>query len=123
NLKLMIEKITTLSSIVKKQSASMNQVCDELNENSVQVASAMQEFASGSEQQANTSTDLAEQMGIFSSHIADASENGSLMLKSTNEVLSITNHGNQLMNQSVEQMSNIYGLVKEAAQKMEALDH
>ncbi|UFU01220.1 methyl-accepting chemotaxis protein [Radiobacillus kanasensis] len=122
NLRGMIEKITNLSNIVKKQSTLVKVACDELNSGSNQVASTMEELASGSEQQAHSSTDLAEQMKQFSKRIQQATENGDVVQEASTNVLEITKNGNQLMDQSISQMTNIYELVKDSVSKVEKLD-
>ncbi|WP_133058650.1 methyl-accepting chemotaxis protein [Halalkalibacter urbisdiaboli] len=122
NLKEMIETISQLSKVVKEQATFMKQSCIEITSGSNQIASAIQELSTGADQQANSSTIIAENMDTFSNRIIEVNENGSLIVKASSEVLSITETGNGLMNQSMEQMNRIYEIVTEAVQKVQGLD-
>jgi methyl-accepting chemotaxis protein len=123
NLREMIQRISELSNVVKDQSTVMKQASNEIHTGSNQVASTMQELAAGSEQQANASSDLSEQMDTFSKRVVQANEDGTFVYKSSNEVLDITENGNELMSNSMNQMNKINRIVKEAVQKVERLDH
>ena len=50
----------------------------------------MEELASGSEQQANSTADLAERMEEFNTGVSQANENGLSVVQSFDEVLQIT---------------------------------
>lgn len=123
NLKNMIERITELSMVVKKQSMTMKQSCDEVSSGSNQVALTMQELSEGAESQANTTGELSEQMDILSTRLIQANEDGTLIQESTNDVMNMTKKGNELMTQSISQMNTINRIVKDAVQKVEGLDH
>ena len=121
-MKEMLNKITELANVVKKEALFMKNASAEIYKGSNQIASTMEELASGSEQQANSTANLAESMEEFSTGIGMANENGLSMVQSFDEVLQITENGNELMAHSVDQIEKIYDLVKESVQKVMGLD-
>ncbi|MGP4039061.1 methyl-accepting chemotaxis protein [Gracilibacillus sp. D59] len=122
HIKDIIKRISELSQVVNNKSTIMKNACNELKIGSSQVASTMQELAIGSEQQASTSSDSAKKMNQFTARIDLANQNGSSANESSYEVLQITEHGNELMNHSLDEMNKINEIVKEAVQKVEGLD-
>ena len=101
----------------------MKNASNEIYQGSNQIAATMEELASGFEQQSNSTADLTESMEEFSTGIGIANENGLSMVQSFDEVLQITENGNELMAHSVDQMDKIYDLVKDSVQKVMGLDH
>lgn len=122
NMRGMIKGIADLSQVVSSQSSIIRQSCNELNIGSSQIASTMQELSAGSEQQANSALKVAEKMNQFTNKINLANEDGSAAKDASREVLQITEDGNQLMENSMDEMNQIFLTVKEAVQKVEELD-
>lgn len=122
SLRSVIQQVSTASESVSSQSEELTQSSNEVKEGSEQVASTMQELASGAESQANHSTTLSEKMEGFLGKIQQAHDSGEQVTKSSNEVLTMTDEGSALMKQSVEQMSTIDEIVKDAVKKVEGLD-
>ncbi|SLL36950.1 H1 [Mycobacteroides abscessus subsp. abscessus] len=122
NLRMVIQKISEVSITVNKQSENLSQSTNEVTAGSQQVATTMQELSSGAESQANTASDLAASMESFSGTIGDAYTQGELIYQSSNKVLGMTNDGSQLMESSIEQMSVINKIMKEAVAKVRGLD-
>ncbi|WP_461180407.1 methyl-accepting chemotaxis protein [Virgibacillus kimchii] len=82
----------------------------------------MQELASGSETQANSSTELSSAMSDFAANVQEASDNGEQIKENTGKVLEMTEEGSQLMDNSNAQMEKIDQIVQDAVQKVEGLD-
>src|SRR5699024_10151765 len=82
----------------------------------------MEELASGSETQANSTSDLASAMQIYTQEVENANQNGELIHESTQEVLGITNEGSELMESSKQQMVQIDRIVRDAVEKVQGLD-
>ncbi|KGX90977.1 methyl-accepting chemotaxis protein [Pontibacillus marinus] len=122
SLKRLIKDVSTATEMVSSQSEELTQSANEVKEGSEQIASTMQELSSGSETQANSSTNLSEIMDGFVQKIQHAQQNGDQVAQTSNEVLNMTGEGSTLMNQSVEQMSNIDQLVKDSVSKVQGLD-
>ncbi|WP_407639273.1 methyl-accepting chemotaxis protein [Bacillus tuaregi] len=82
----------------------------------------MQEIATGSETQANTSSELATAMSIFSGKVQEADEQSEHIQTASNQVLDLTKEGSLLMDASTKQMIKIDHIVKDSVQKVKTLD-
>ncbi|SET47383.1 methyl-accepting chemotaxis protein [Salinibacillus kushneri] len=122
NLKLIVEKITEISETVSSQSEELTQSANEVKAGSEQISSTMQELASGSESQANNASDLSSNASTFTKSVQEANANGEHVYESSKEVLNMTGEGQQLMEQSVKQMTTIDHIVQDAVQKVQGLD-
>lgn len=122
SMREMLTKISSLSTTVLQESIAMKDACLEMNEASHQVATTMQEISLGSEEQASTSSDLAQQMDNFTRGINKANKNGSIVQTASTEVLHITNKGDRLMNESIHQMDKLYDMMKQAVEKVDRLE-
>lgn len=122
NIRGMIQRISELSHTINNQSMAMKQASEEINIGTNQVASTMHELAAGSEQQATSSSNIADKMNQFTTQIIDANKNGSLVNEASYQILQTTKKGNELMNYSMDEMNKIYDVVKEAIQKVKGLD-
>ncbi|RWZ51389.1 methyl-accepting chemotaxis protein [Halobacillus fulvus] len=122
SLKHLVESVSNSSNDVSAQSAQLTQASVEVKEGSAQVASTMIELSSGAESQANSSSELAEVMSGFVQKIKQASDSGSDVATASQTVLSMTENGRKLMENSVHQMSTIHHIVKESVDKVSGLD-
>lgn len=122
NNRELLARIKDISEIVSAQSEELTQAASEVTSGTDQVATTMIELATGAETQANTSSELSSVMGTFTEKIDAANEQGSQIEHNSSNVLSMTNEGGQLMNQSSQQMSKIHSIVKDSVEKVENLD-
>ncbi|WP_323740418.1 methyl-accepting chemotaxis protein [Filobacillus milosensis] len=122
NLKGIIQQLAGISETVSSQSEELTQSASEVKQGSSQISSTMQELASGSESQANNASDLSDSMGMFAAKVQEANENGELIYNSSNDVITLTDEGTQLMNSSVNQMAQIDHIVQDAVEKVKGLD-
>lgn len=122
NLRAIISNLSEATVSISKQSEELMQSASEVKEGSLQIASTMQELASGTETQATSVSDLSSAMQIFSIDIEEANTNGKHIQESSNEVITITKEGSQLMNSSKDQMIKIDQIVQDAVQKVQGLD-
>lgn len=122
HLKEMIEKILEHSMLVKEQSSTMKQAFGEINIGTEQMAATMEELSSGAEQQADTSSVLDQHMDDFAHRIVETVEVGAVVSESSKEVLNVTETGNSLMGQSMDQMKKIHQLMTESVRKVGELD-
>ncbi|VEI07214.1 HAMP domain-containing protein [Kurthia zopfii] len=99
-LRDMMGTMQHVSQNVANQSDSLAQAADEIKQGSNQIAITMQELAEGSEEQASNASDLASTTDGFVSVIKHASENGQKIFNSSTAVLTYTNDGSDLMQQS-----------------------
>ncbi|SHF90227.1 methyl-accepting chemotaxis protein [Ornithinibacillus halophilus] len=122
NLRRMIQQVTNVSETVTSQSEELTQSANEVKAGTEQVATTMQELAAGSETQANSASSLAEVMSTFSTKVKDTNENGVLISENSNNVLSMTNNGTEIMKSTTSQMKKIDQIVQEAVLKVKGLD-
>ncbi|GEN55592.1 hypothetical protein GCM10012290_00830 [Halolactibacillus alkaliphilus] len=122
NLRAMISSVADTSKLLTNHSHTLNQSANEVRTGSEQVAVTMQELASGSENQASHSTDLAYNMTAFTDIVEQANERGKVIHETSNQVLDMTSQGQTLMNSSSNQMSHIHQIVKDAVEKVSGLD-
>ncbi|GGM38024.1 putative sensory transducer protein YvaQ [Paraliobacillus quinghaiensis] len=122
NMRNLLQQVSTVSETVSSQSEELTQSANEVKEGSTQIAKTMQEMAHGSESQANNASDLSSLMNTFVAKVQEANANGEDIHQSSTDVLNMTSEGSQLMDASVNQMSIIDQIVKDAVEKVNGLD-
>ncbi|WLR47798.1 methyl-accepting chemotaxis protein [Halobacillus litoralis] len=122
SIKRIIEQLQEATAAVSEQSRGLKQSADEVREGSEQIASTMEELSAGSESQAHSSSRLSEMIDSFVNEIKEAQQNGENVADSSQQVLSLTNDGSEMMQHSVNQMQNIDQIVKDAVEKVGGLD-
>ncbi|MGR9047153.1 methyl-accepting chemotaxis protein [Halobacillus faecis] len=122
SIKRIIEQLQEATAAVSEQSRGLKQSADEVREGSEQIASTMEELSAGSESQAHSSSRLSEMMDSFANEIKLARHNGENVADSSQQVLSMTNDGSEMMLHSLNQMQNIDQIVKDAVEKVLGLD-
>lgn len=118
----LMEQITVVSETVTSQSEELHQSSDEVRAGSEQIATTMEELARGAGEQASTVNNLTSMMTSFSEKIDEVNTNSGNIERSSREVLTMTQKGNHLMEESTNQMGVIDGIVREAVEKVEGLD-
>src|SRR5699024_6278731 len=83
----------------------LTQSANEVKSGTEQVASTMEELASGAEIQANSASDLTNYMGSFTEKIEHTNDNNRAVHNSSEKVLSLTENGGEMMRSSSEQMN------------------
>ncbi|MBE4909504.1 methyl-accepting chemotaxis protein [Bacillus luteolus] len=122
SLQAMIQEILSVSSHVTDKSTELTSTSSEVRAASQQVASTMQELSTGAEEQAHSSSLLAQMMEEYVTKIRTANESGTRVHKSSLAVLELTERGNEAMNLSTSQMSKINELMKASVSKVKGLD-
>lgn len=122
NLRDMIKQITNVSETVSSQSEELTQSANEVKVGSNQAAATMQELSSGSESQANASTELAATMENFVGKIKESNTFGESIVFSAVSAQDLTEEGSRLMDSSIKQMNNIHRIVKASVSKVKDLD-
>ncbi|WP_163970613.1 methyl-accepting chemotaxis protein [Oceanobacillus halotolerans] len=118
----LLGQINKVSETVNTQSEELTQSANEVKAGTDQVATTMQELASGSETQANRSSNLSSAMGSFATKVQESSDNGERIQESSNVALELTNEGSELMDLSTNQMNKIDQYVQNAVEKVKGLD-
>ena len=122
NIKVLLQEIQFVSESVSAQSEELTQSAFEVKEGSSQIALTMQVLSSESEGQANTTSELASAMKVFSGKINEASQSGKEVFQSSQHVIELTETGSKLMFASIEQMGTIHSIVKDAVEKVKTLE-
>lgn len=122
NIQDILFKVATAANTVSTRSGELSQSADEVSEGSEQIASTMEELSSGSENQANSASSLAESMSDFVQKVRLSEENGLEVANTSEQVLALTNEGQELMKSSVVQMNQIDQIVSSAVEKVRGLD-
>lgn len=117
----MIEKIAGASEQMANHSEELTQSANEVGNGAIQISQTMDELASGAETQANNAGDLSQAMENFASRLARANNYSEEIYNSSKDVLSITEEGSQLMDESAQQMKRINEAVKDSVDKIENL--
>ncbi len=122
NIRQLLNEINNVSGSVTGQSEELIQSSNEVNAAAHQIAVTMQELAIGIEGEARSASELAATMESFTSKVEEANEKGEHIQRSSNEVLTMTSQGSQLMESSSDQMVKIDQIVQEAVRKIQGLD-
>ncbi|GAA0285801.1 methyl-accepting chemotaxis protein [Gracilibacillus halotolerans] len=122
SLRTLISQSVEVSSSVHSQSALLQQAAEEVKTGSEQTAVTMQELASGAETQANHASDVAEKVSMFTQGFNEMSNSSEELTESSNEILTLTDTGKNMMENSVSQMEKVYAMVKDAVDKVRTLD-
>lgn len=122
NMSNVIHKVAQASQSVSMSSDILTQSAREVKEGSDQMVVTMEELATGAETQANSASDLSEQMKHFVDSVRTSQEEGQGIADSSKDVLALTSDGSNLMKQSVKQMNKIDTIVAEAVDKVRGLD-
>jgi len=118
----MINKISITSNEVQKGSMLLNQSAIEARESASQIATTMDELATGTEAQATYAIDLSKIMTAFSTQIMTINNSSESINNATSEVITETQAGNEYMKKSINQMTTIDLIVKDAVDKVTGLD-
>ncbi len=122
NIKEIIQNVADASEMITGQSEEFTQAANEVREGSEQIAATMQELTTGAETQADSATTLTEMMDVFNGKLGEANRDGEGIATTSEAVLSMTEEGNTLMNESVSQMENIHEQVRESVEQVKSLD-
>ncbi len=121
-LQSMIQEIIAVSSAVNDRSGQLTLASTEVKAASQQVASTMEELSAGAEEQAHSSSMLAEMMDVYLTKVNQATNSGTVIKDSSNHVLSLTNQGHELMQQSQAQMKTINEIMNSSVEKVQGLN-
>lgn len=117
----MMREIQLVASDVAASSEQLTQSAHEVTEGTGHVSIAMGEIAHGTEVQATNASTIASTISNFRSQITDIHEASDDMKNHSTTVLSLTENGRDLMEQSTAQMTAIDQIVKVAVEKVEGL--
>ncbi|MFA1821884.1 methyl-accepting chemotaxis protein [Virgibacillus oceani] len=123
NISNILLKVSDASGAVTQRSEELTQAANEVKEGNIQIATTMEELSTGAESQANSATDLSENMNRFVEKVQLSETGGQEVSTKSDEVLKLTQEGTSLMNKSVDQMKTIDTIVADSVDKVQGLDH
>lgn len=121
-LQRIIKSVSQATQHVLSASEELTQSTNEVVMASDQIALTMQELASGSESQANYTSDLSENMSRFASTIEESVTESENVKNHSSQVRKMTGDGSTLMMDSVNQMTVIDQIVQQSVAGMKNLD-
>lgn len=116
-----LKEIQSTSTEVAAHSEELTQSATEVKIGTEQVSTTVGEIASGTESQASNAADVANTMTDFSMKMNDVNKRSEQILDASNNVMALTSEGQNLMNNSTQQMLTIDTIVKEAVISVEQL--
>lgn len=123
NLRSMIIKLQSLSSVVTTNTSMMKNSFNEISQNSTQITKTMEELANGAESQANTTTEVADNMVAFSSQLETTNNHSKKLATTAITVKNSTIEGNERMQQSATKMDTVTKQMIHAVNKMKELEN
>ncbi|QZY54834.1 methyl-accepting chemotaxis protein [Crassaminicella profunda] len=123
NLRGMMNEVLHVSGEANKQTDAFINIAKEVRRGSEQIAATMQQMAVGAEEQANSSTEIAHAINNLSKLIEETNLKGEELKKSSEEVMTVADLGNQQLLISVDQMDVINHVVKDSVDKVNRLNH
>lgn len=122
HLRHMVNQMQHISEEVKNQSDNLTTSSEEVNAASQQVASTMEELSSGVEDQAEATSNISQFINDLEQNIHSSDKASKDLVQLSKQVTSVAENGQFQMEQSVEYMNDITGLVTETVEKVEGLE-
>lgn len=122
NIRDIIKNVNIASAEVTSSSEVLMLSSREVKEGSEQMVVTMDQLASGAETQADSASNLSEKMGQFVESVQSSQKDGEAVVQSSEQVITLTNEGSELMSQSVTQMGKIDEIVSHSVQRVIGLD-
>ena len=122
NIRDILLKVTDASESVSSSSEELTHSSNEVKEGSEQIAITMEELSSGAETQANSASDLSENMNSFVTMVQTSEKYGEEVAQASDHVIQSTNEGSALMKEAIQQMNRIDAIVSEAVKQVQGLD-
>lgn len=116
------ENIVQLKERMIQQATEVSESVIGLAEDSANISVTMQEISTGADEQAQSAATLTETMQSFTSTIMTIALNGENIKTESNNMLTITKEGRELMDKSVDQMKIIDQTIKQSLDKVKGLD-
>lgn len=116
-----LEEISNISKTLAHNSVELSHSSSEVAVSAEQNSAIMQELASGSDQQATKTANLALKVSTFIAKIKESDNYGKEIESATNNVQDLTRKGRVLMDSSSRQMMKINVVVQEVVEKVQSL--
>ena len=118
----MIREIRDTNKDINQKSYQFDKATDISREGNNQIAAAMEEMATGSEEQANLSTQVAQDTHELNDSIIDLRSDGQDLQTSSETVLAITENGSSQLQETIVQVITVNDLIKNATENLKDLE-
>jgi methyl-accepting chemotaxis protein len=122
SLRSIIGQIVNASANVSRQSTELIDSAAQLKQGIEQVTATMEELAVGVGEQAESTTNVVSIVEGLNNQIINANEQSEYLQKESEDLQGMADKGYALMENSIDQMGNIHGVVKNSAEQMSELN-
>lgn len=122
SLKSLINQLAGAIHTINKRSDELNEAAFDVSKSSEHMSTSMEELASGAENQTKDAEQINTFVNQFVSTIKDVDDQSNQMQTQSQEVLQLTEQGNELMSTSSKQMEMVELIVNDAVEKVEGLN-
>ncbi|WP_281889837.1 methyl-accepting chemotaxis protein [Paenibacillus sp. YYML68] len=123
NLRTIIIKMSGVSEQVSNQSAMMLRASNEVQIGSLQISQTMEQLAAGTEEQADSSTDIVNVIEGLNTKVLEANKENDTLTGASRDLMDMAKEGNSLMLSSKQKMEEINSIVRGSVDKVKTLDH
>ncbi|MEK4199385.1 methyl-accepting chemotaxis protein [Cytobacillus sp. FSL K6-0265] len=121
-LRQMIQEMLTVSQSLNERSVHLGTVSSEVAAASQEISATMEELSGGAEEQASASADLSKIMEDYLYKVENAESKSVSMREAASNVKDMTLAGNELMENSKEQMNRIDEIINDSMHRVKGLD-
>jgi CHASE3 domain./Methyl-accepting chemotaxis protein (MCP) signaling domain./HAMP domain. len=118
----MVITITEVAKELKEKGTHFLNTVKEVQSNTEQIAATMEELASGSQSEADHTSNLSNMMANFASNVEEANNHGENVRNSSREILKLTEKGSEMMNHFTGQMDYIHSRMEEIHNNVQDLN-
>ena len=118
----MIREIRDTNKDINQKSYQFDKATEISREGNNQIAAAKEEMATGSEEQANLSTQVAQDTHELNDSIIDLRSDGQDLQTSSETVLAITENGSSQLQETIVQVITVNDLIKNATENLKDLE-
>lgn len=118
----MIREIRDTNKDINEKSHQFDRATDISREGNSQIAAAMEEMATGSEEQANLSTQVAQSTHELNDSITNLKTEGEDLQHSSETILDITENGSSQMQETITQVITVNEIIKNATENLKDLE-
>lgn len=121
NLRSIVIQVHDATRAIDSRSKMLNTSANEVNAASDEIAAVMQNLASGAESQASSALSLTDTIKSFNKQVDFGLEQSEAVVETVTEVTTVTGEGDQLMKESVQQMTQIDQMMNRVLERVEHL--
>ena len=117
-----ISDVAMAAQTVSSKSSELNGAAQDVSTGSQTIAQIMEGISEGTEQQTNAVLEISQNMTEFSNRLNVVTEQGEQLKHSSNDILSLSTEGTQLMQASSNQIADLKSMMEDVVTKMSLLN-